>query len=157
VPRVSGIDLRPRSHVRGAHGGRVPGVRGHRQGRKEEGGVTRPVRKRPRAPRSVSSTPRELPADRGTRARSGRAELAAASEKARRSGPSASPMSCRLLGAADVLDVGMAAGAIRSNHTQRVGVRTTVVYAPEQFLDSVGTVAEARALRGARFGSRETG
>ena len=87
----------------------------------------------------------------------GRAELAPASEKARRSGPSASPMSCRLLGAADVLDVGMAAGAIRSNHTQRVGVRTTVVYPPEQFLDSVGTVAEARALRGARFGSRETG
>jgi hypothetical protein len=42
VPRVSGIDLRPRPHVRGAPGGRVPEVRGHRQGRNEESGVTWP-------------------------------------------------------------------------------------------------------------------
>jgi integrase len=40
VPRVSGIDLRPRPHVRGAPGERVPGVQGHRQGRNEESGVT---------------------------------------------------------------------------------------------------------------------
>ena len=40
MPRVSGIDLRPRPDVRGAYGGRVPEVQGHRQGRNEEGGVT---------------------------------------------------------------------------------------------------------------------
>jgi len=43
VPRVPGIVLRPRPHVRGAHRGRVPEVRGHRKGRNKEGGVTWPV------------------------------------------------------------------------------------------------------------------
>ena len=40
MPRVSGFDLRPRPHVRRAHGGRVSEVRGHRQGRNEKSGVT---------------------------------------------------------------------------------------------------------------------
>ena len=40
VPRVPGIELRPRPHLRRAHRGRVPGVRGHRQGRNEESCVT---------------------------------------------------------------------------------------------------------------------
>ena len=43
MPRVSGIELRARPDVRGAHGGRVPEVQGHRQGREEESGVTRTV------------------------------------------------------------------------------------------------------------------
>jgi len=41
MSRVSGIELRARSDVRGASGGRVPEVQGHRQGLKDESGVTR--------------------------------------------------------------------------------------------------------------------
>jgi hypothetical protein len=45
VPPVPGIVLRPRPRLGRSHGGRVPGVRGHRQGRRNEEG-------------SVGSTPR---------------------------------------------------------------------------------------------------